>query len=57
LSQEAVRLLEHQGFRPQYVEIRSRDLSAAAAGGREWIVLAAAFLGRTRLIDNLFISI
>lgn len=57
LSQEAVRLLEHQGFRPQYVEIRSRDLSAPAAGGREWIVLAAAFLGRTRLIDNLFISI
>lgn len=57
LSQEATRLLERQGFRPQYVEVRAGDLSAPVADDREWIILAAAQLGRTRLIDNLRITI
>jgi pantoate--beta-alanine ligase len=49
--------LERAGFVPDYVEIRRRgDLSAAQPQRTEQrIVLGAARLGRTRLIDNLFV--
>jgi pantoate--beta-alanine ligase len=49
--------LEQAGFVPEYVEIRRRgDLSAAEPQRAEQrIVLGAARLGRTRLIDNLFV--
>jgi pantoate--beta-alanine ligase len=49
--------LEHAGFRPDYVEIRRReDLGAADPQRAEpRVVLGAARLGRTRLIDNLFV--
>ena len=49
--------LERAGFTPDYVEIRRRgDLSAVEPEGTEQrIVLGAARLGRTRLIDNLFV--
>jgi pantoate--beta-alanine ligase len=49
--------LERAGFRPEYVEIRRQgDLGAADAGANEQrIVLAAARLGRARLIDNLLV--
>lgn len=57
LQREAVQRLEGLGFKPQYVEIRAPDLSAPAADGREWIVLVAAFLGPTRLIDNRRLSL
>ena len=47
--------LEQAGFRPDYVEIRRQgDLGAADSQRAEpRIVLGAARLGRTRLIDNL----
>ncbi|CDZ96101.1 pantoate--beta-alanine ligase [Pseudomonas saudiphocaensis] len=46
--------LEAAGMRPDYLEIRSAsDLQPATPGTRERIILAAAFLGKTRLIDNL----
>lgn len=57
LCVEATRLLEKQGFRPQYLSVRAPDLSEAQAGDREWVILVAAYLGRTRLIDNIKISI
>jgi len=45
--------LEARGFRPQYLEVRSPDLAPPQANAREFVVLAAAYLGTTRLIDNL----
>lgn len=49
--------LEREGFRPDYVEVRrAADLAApSAAGGEPLIVLAAAWLGRARLIDNVLV--
>jgi len=42
------------GWQPDYVEVRRRwDLAPPQAGDRELVVLAAARLGGTRLIDNL----
>lgn len=47
-------VLNAQGFRPDYVAIRRlADLGIPEPGDLELIVLAAARLGRTRLIDNL----
>ena len=42
------------GWHPDYVEVRRRiDLGVAQAGDKDLVVLAAARLGGTRLIDNL----
>jgi pantoate--beta-alanine ligase len=46
--------LARSGWNPDYVEVRRRaDLKAPQADERELVVLGAARLGRTRLIDNL----
>lgn len=46
--------LEDRGFRPDYLEVRNQDdLSAPGPSDRELVALAAAHLGRARLIDNL----
>lgn len=46
--------LRGAGFRPDYLEVRSAEtLQLPAAGERDLVVLAAAWLGRARLIDNL----
>jgi len=46
--------LARAGWKPDYVEIRRRaDLAPAERDERERVVLAAARLGSTRLIDNL----
>ncbi|AGA34450.1 Pantoate--beta-alanine ligase [Thioalkalivibrio nitratireducens DSM 14787] len=46
--------LRESGFEPDYVEVRRcSDLGEPDAGDRELILLAAAWLGGTRLIDNL----
>lgn len=50
---EAADALRQGGFRPEYVSVRrAADLGEARADERELVVLAAAWLGRTRLIDN-----
>ncbi len=50
---EATETLRQAGFRPDYVSVRrAEDLAAPTAADRELVVLAAAWLGRTRLIDN-----
>jgi pantoate--beta-alanine ligase len=42
------------GWRPDYIAVRRRaDLGTPGADDRELVVLGAAWLGRTRLIDNL----
>jgi pantoate--beta-alanine ligase len=53
-TQAAMQALEAAGWRPDYVEVRRRsDLGPAGSGDPERVVLAAARLGGTRLIDNL----
>ena len=50
----ALQALRDAGWQPDYVEVRRRsDLASPAPGDRERVVLAAARLGSTRLIDNL----
>lgn len=46
-------LLESGGLRPDYYEIRGAKSLASAQAGQPLVVLAAAWLGQTRLIDNL----
>ncbi len=56
IEQEAAESLLEAGFEPDYISIRrSSDLAEPAAGDAPLVVLAAARLGRTRLIDNLSI--
>lgn len=53
-AETAVTKLGAAGFRPDYVSVRrTADLAEPKAGDKSLIVLAAAWLGRTRLIDNL----
>jgi pantoate--beta-alanine ligase len=55
---DAARELTAAGFRPDYVSVRrADDLAPAKAGDHELIVLAAASLGKARLIDNLRLSL
>ncbi len=54
LTRAAVADLTGHGWRVDYVEVRNRaQLAFPAADDRELVVLAAAWLGKTRLIDNL----
>lgn len=51
---EASEALKAGGLRPDYVSVRrSSDLAEPGSADRELVVLAAAYLGGTRLIDNL----
>jgi pantoate--beta-alanine ligase len=53
-TEGAVAELTRHGWKPDYVEVRRRsDLARPAVGDRERVVLAAARLGGTRLIDSL----
>lgn len=53
IAAEAGASLEAAGFRPDYFAIRNRDtLREPGANDRELVILAAAWMGRTRLIDN-----
>ncbi|MCI0510085.1 pantothenate synthetase [Chromohalobacter marismortui] len=50
--------LTKQGFKPDYLELRrARDLGPIAPDTQEAILLVAAHLGTTRLIDNLPVSL
>lgn len=45
------------GFRPDYLEVRSATtLAPATDADKELVVLAAAYMGKARLIDNLVFS-
>jgi len=53
LQARAMHVLQSAGWLPDYVEVRCQtDLAEAGAGDRALVVLAAARLGSTRLIDN-----
>lgn len=49
--------LRAAGFEPDYLELRAADLTAVSATTREAVLLAAARLGKTRLIDNLTLTL
>ncbi len=54
LTLDGLKHLEKAGFRPDYLEIREAgSLRPAQAGDKELVILVAAYLGTTRLIDNL----
>ncbi|TAN71747.1 MAG: pantoate--beta-alanine ligase [Gallionella sp.] len=53
LQEQAVEALAARGWRVDYVAVRSQsDLRAASGSQRELVILAAARLGDTRLLDN-----
>lgn len=59
IEADALRLLEVAGFRPDYVAVRrAADLAPPGAADRagDLVVLGAARIGQTRLIDNLRIA-
>lgn len=56
LSQDVRANLAEQGLAPEYVEIRNLDLTPATVNSTSWVILIAAKLGTTRLIDNLIAS-
>ena len=54
LTRAAVADLNEHGWRVDYVEVRNRSqLAPPGTDDRELVVLAAAWLGKTRLIDNI----
>jgi pantoate--beta-alanine ligase len=57
LEQQGMQSLTQAGFRPDYVAIRdATDLSEPHGSGRALVVLGAAWLGSTRLIDNVRVA-
>ncbi|MDX1816831.1 MAG: pantoate--beta-alanine ligase, partial [Marinobacter sp.] len=57
LEKEAEQALSEAGLRPDYFNIvNSLTLKPATDGDRDLTLLVAAFLGTTRLIDNLSVS-
>ena len=58
LEAECIRRLSDAGWVVDYVEIRhAHSLAVAHVGDKELVVLAAARLGTTRLIDNLEVAL
>ncbi|UMZ11194.1 pantoate--beta-alanine ligase [Pseudomonas sp. MPFS] len=58
LLAEQQRQLEAAGLRQDYLEIRqAQNLRPATFGDRDLVILVAAYLGSTRLIDNLHLNL
>jgi pantoate--beta-alanine ligase len=55
---QAMATLAAKGWRPDYISVRRQaDLQPPGNDDRQLVVLAAAFLGRTRLIDNVEVAL
>ena len=53
LEKQTMQIIEESGFKPDYFEIRTQNiLNSATIGDHKLAIFAAAFLGKTRLIDN-----
>ena len=58
IEQQALQTLKNAGFIPDYFAICcSHDLSPATKQDKDIVILAAAKLGTTRLIDNIYFSL
>ncbi len=57
LEQAGLQALTAHGFAPQYVAVRTPELQSPGAASAQLVILAAAVLGKTRLIDNLPLTI
>ncbi len=58
IVQQAKEALAADGFKPDYIELRNAEtLLQVGHEDKDLVILAAAFLGKTRLIDNLKFSI
>jgi pantoate--beta-alanine ligase len=58
LKTHAKQSLEQAGLKPDYFEIAQRDtLKTATLDDNHFVILAAAFLGSVRLIDNMQVNI
>ena len=57
IEQQALQFLQQAGFQPDYFSVcRSSDLKKAATEDMDLVLLAAARLSKTRLIDNIYFS-
>ncbi len=57
IEHSAVLFLQESGFKPDYFKVcRQSDLKTASEEDSELVLLAAARLGKTRLIDNICFS-
>lgn len=58
LEKSAKSQLKKVGFKPQYITVaRQHDLMPAKCGDQELVILAAASLGKARLIDNIEVDL
>lgn len=58
IEEERTEALRAAGFQPDYVAVRRQeDLAPPGPDDRRLVILAAARLGRTRLIDNLLVNL
>ncbi len=57
IETQAIQALQEGGFIPEYFSVRSRkDLSKAEGNAQDLVIVAAAWLGRARLIDNICLN-
>ncbi|HCI14400.1 MAG: pantoate--beta-alanine ligase [Gallionellales bacterium GWA2_60_142] len=57
-QRDAVTALSARGWAVDYVAVRNQsDLLPASLAQREWVILAAARLGNTRLLDNVEVAL
>ncbi len=57
IEQQAIEDLNAQGFMTDYLTIRSTDLMPPTEKDKHLVILVAAYLGKTRLLDNIQLSI
>ncbi|MBF8745714.1 pantoate--beta-alanine ligase [Pseudomonas putida] len=58
LVEQGKQQLQTAGLRPDYLEVRHAvTLRPATFGDRDLVILVAAYLGKTRLIDNLYLHL
>ncbi|MCW8929280.1 MAG: pantoate--beta-alanine ligase [Gammaproteobacteria bacterium] len=57
IEQESIRQLNAQGFKTDYLTIRNSDLSIPTKNNKHLVILVTAYLGSTRLLDNIQISL
>ena len=60
MESQAAERLQRAGFRPDYVAIRDAETLECAAEAQDetghMVILAAAWLGKARLIDNILVQ-